>query len=44
MELNIGTSIRRLRQEKNVTQEELAVAIGVTAQAVSRWERAVSHS
>ena len=39
MELNIGTSIRRLRQEKNVTQEELAGAIGVTAQAVSRWER-----
>ena len=43
MELNIGTSIRRLRQEKNVTQEELAGAIGVTAQAVSRWERAEGY-
>jgi len=43
MELNIGTSIRRLRQEKNVTQEELANAIGVTAQAVSRWERAEGY-
>ena len=43
MELNIGTSIRRLRQEKNVTQEELAVAVGVTAQAVSRWERAEGY-
>ena len=39
MELNIGTSVRRLRQERNVTQEELANAIGVTAQAVSKWER-----
>ena len=39
MELNIGTSIRRLRRERDVTQEELANAIGVTAQAVSKWER-----
>ena len=43
MELNIGTSIRRLRQERNVTQEELAGAIGVTAQAVSKWERAEGY-
>ncbi len=43
MSLNIGTSIRRLRQEKNVTQEDLANAIGVTAQAVSRWERAEGY-
>jgi len=43
MELNIGTSIRRLRQERNVTQEELACAIGVTAQAVSKWERAEGY-
>ncbi|MBQ2727452.1 MAG: helix-turn-helix transcriptional regulator [Clostridia bacterium] len=43
MELNIGTSIRRLRQEKNTTQEDLASAIGVTAQAVSRWERAEGY-
>ncbi|MBR3998341.1 MAG: helix-turn-helix transcriptional regulator [Clostridia bacterium] len=43
MELNIGTSIRRLRQERNVTQEELAGAVGVTAQAVSRWERAEGY-
>ncbi len=39
MELNIGKSVRALRQERNVTQEELANAIGVTAQAVSKWER-----
>lgn len=39
MELNIADSIRSLRQEKGITQEELANAIGVTAQAVSKWER-----
>lgn len=39
MELNIGITIRRLRQENGITQEELANAIGVTAQAVSKWER-----
>lgn len=43
MKLNIADSIRRLRQEKNVTQEELASAIGVTAQAVSKWERAEGY-
>ncbi len=43
MELNIGSAIRRLRQERNVTQEELANAIGVTAQAVSKWERAEGY-
>ena len=39
MKLNIGNSIRRLRQEKKLTQDELASAIGVSAQAVSKWER-----
>ncbi len=43
MELNIGSAIRRLRQERNITQEELATAIGVTAQAVSKWERAEGY-
>ena len=39
MELNIGSSLRNLRQKKGATQEEVASAIGVTAQAVSKWER-----
>ncbi len=38
MELNLGTSIRRLRTERGLTQEELAAFAGVTFQAVSKWE------
>ena len=38
MNLNIGTIIKRLRAEHNITQDTLAAAIGVTPQAISRWE------
>lgn len=38
MQLDLGSSIRRLRRRDGRTQEALAEALGVTAQAVSRWE------
>ena len=38
MKLKIGENIKNLRREKNLTQEEFADIIGVSAQAVSRWE------
>lgn len=38
MIVKIGTIIKKLRTENNVTQETLATAIGVTPQAISRWE------
>ena len=38
MKLDLGTTIRELRRRDDRTQEELAGALGVTAQAVSRWE------
>ena len=38
MHIKIGSIIRKLRAEKNVTQDTLATAIGVTPQAISRWE------
>ena len=36
--------LRQLRTEKGLSQEALAEKVFVTRQAVSRWERGVSHS
>ena len=38
----IGRNIKQFRQEKHVKQETLAEAIGVSAQAVSKWETGAS--
>ena len=37
--MEIGNQIRRLRLRKDVTQEAMAHHLGVTPQAVSKWER-----
>ena len=39
-----GATVRRLREEKGITQAQLAEQIGVGSKAVSKWETAVSHS
>ena len=36
--MTIGTNIKRLRGNKGVTQEQLGEALGVSGQAVSKWE------
>ena len=37
--MSIGTNIRRLREERKLTQEQAAEVLGVSFQAVSSWER-----
>ncbi len=43
MDLSIGKNIKKLRQERELTQEELAAHIGVSFQAISKWERAEGY-
>ena len=38
MNLNLGEKIRELRRRDGRKQEDLAIALGVTPQAISRWE------
>ncbi len=40
--MKIGENIRRLRRERELTQEILAEFLGVTFQSVSKWERGES--
>lgn len=42
-ENRIGPFIRDLRQEKDMTQQQLADRLGITDKAVSKWERCVSY-
>ena len=42
MEQTIGKRIMTLRKSRGMTQEELAEKLGVTAQAVSKWENDIS--
>ena len=41
MKLSLGENIRRLRRDRDMTQEQLADALAVSFQAVSRWENGV---
>ena len=38
MTINMGGKIRQLRKQKNISQEVLAQVLGVSFQAVSKWE------
>lgn len=40
--MQIGLRLGGCRQDRNMTQEELARKLGITPQAVSKWERSIS--
>lgn len=42
-EIKVGKKIRLLRKKNDVTQEKLAAYLGVTPQAVSRWESEICY-
>ena len=42
--MSIGERISSLRKEQNISQGQLAQALDVSRQAVSKWENEVSHS
>jgi len=39
---SLGSRINEYRRQRNITQEQLADAMGVTPQAVSKWENDIS--
>ena len=43
MELNFGEKIKQLRRSRDLTQEALADALGISAQSVSKWECAYGY-
>lgn len=40
--MNIGMKIKELRKQRGITQEQLANSIGVSFQAVSKWENNIA--
>ena len=42
MNIQMGETIKKLRIQKNITQEELSVAMNVSAAAVSKWETGIT--
>ena len=42
--LYLSENLKKYRLLKDLTQEDVAEYLGVTAQSVSKWERGVSHN
>lgn len=42
--MSFSENLRLMRKERNISQEELAEIMGVSRQAVSKWEQGVSQS
>ena len=44
MSKTISEKIAELRKKCGLTQEQLGERLGISGQAVSKWEKGVSHS
>ena len=44
MTMTTGERLAALRKEKGLSQEALGEALGVSRQAISKWERGVSQA
>lgn len=42
--LHLPENLKKYRLLKNLTQEDVAEYLGITAQSVSKWERGVSQT
>ena len=42
--MNLGEKIKERRKQAGLSQEQLAEQLGVSRQAISKWESGVSHS
>lgn len=42
MNITIGNKIKQLRKQKGITQEQLAGSVGISFQAVSKWENNIA--
>ena len=40
--IKVGKLIRKLRKDKNLTQQELADKLGVSDKTISKWETGLS--
>ena len=36
--MSFGENLKNVRKQRNITQEELAEILGVSRQAISKWE------
>ncbi len=43
MNIYFGENLKKLRKEKNITQETLADFLGISFQSISRWERGEAY-
>lgn len=43
-DMNFSENLSKYRKVAGISQEKLAVMLGVSRQAVSKWETGVSHS